>query len=154
MRALLQRVQHADVRVDGELVGKIDRGWLVLLGVRRGDTRDVARWLAEKCVHLRAFPDEQGKMNRSVSDVSGAMLIVSQFTLYGDCQRGRRPGFDAAAPPELAEPLYEAFCEAVLDLGVPVERGVFRADMQVGLTNDGPVTFLLERDAVSPSSGS
>jgi D-tyrosyl-tRNA(Tyr) deacylase len=145
MRALLQRVSHARVEVDDRVVGQIGSGWLILLGVRKGDTLEAAKWLAEKCIHLRGFADDQGKMNRSVADVQGQLLIVSQFTLYGDCQHGRRPGFDDAAPPDQAKELYVSFCEHARSLGVPVEQGIFQADMQVSLVNDGPVTFLVER---------
>lgn len=145
MRALLQRVSTARVQVDDRVVGQIGNGWLILLGIRKGDTIDAAKWLAEKCIHLRGFADDQGKMNRSVLDVQGQLLIVSQFTLYGDCQRGRRPGFDDAAPPDQAKELYLSFCEHARSLGVPVEQGIFQADMQVSLINDGPVTFLVER---------
>jgi D-tyrosyl-tRNA(Tyr) deacylase len=145
MRALLQRVSHARVEVDDRVVGQIGSGWLILLGVRKGDTLEAAKWLAEKCIHLRGFADDQGKMNRSVVDVLGQLLIVSQFTLYGDCQHGRRPGFDDAAPPDQAKELYVSFCEHARSLGVPVEQGIFQADMQVSLVNDGPVTFLVER---------
>jgi D-tyrosyl-tRNA(Tyr) deacylase len=145
MRALLQRVSEARVQVDDRVVGQIGNGWLILLGIRKGDTIDAAKWLAEKCIHLRGFADDQGKMNRSVLDVQGQLLIVSQFTLYGDCQRGRRPGFDDAAPPDQAKELYLSFCEHARSLGAPVEQGIFQADMQVSLINDGPVTFLVER---------
>jgi D-aminoacyl-tRNA deacylase len=145
MRALLQRVSHAQVEVEGRVVGQIGIGWLILLGVRKGDTLESAQWLAEKCIHLRGFPDEDGKMNRSVVDVGGSLLVVSQFTLYGDCQRGRRPGFDAAAPPEEAKELYLRFCMHARSLNIAVEEGIFQADMQVSLVNDGPVTFLVER---------
>lgn len=145
MRALLQRVTQAHVEVDGRVVGQIANGWLVLLGVRKGDTLDAAKWLAEKCVHLRGFADLEGKMNRSVVDISGSLLIVSQFTLYGDCHRGRRPGFDDAAPPDEAKQLYLRFCEHARSLGVAVEEGIFQSDMKVSLINDGPVTFLIER---------
>ena len=144
MRIVLQRVLNASVSVEGQVVGKIDHGWLVLLGVEDGDSIDSVQWLAEKSVHLRAFSDDQGKMNRSVLDVGGRMLIVSQFTLAGDCRKGRRPGFDRAAAPAQARVLYEAFCEQVATLGVPVERGVFQADMKVALVNDGPVTFFID----------
>ncbi len=150
MRALLQRVASASVRVDGQCVGQIGVGWLVLLGIGRGDDASVARWMAEKCVHLRGFCDEAGKMNRSLLEVGGAMLVVSQFTLYGDCSRGRRPGFDAAAAPEIAVQLYETYCQAVRELGVTVEQGIFQADMQVSLINDGPVTLWVERDKRPP----
>lgn len=145
MRALLQRVSQACVRVDGQAVGQIGAGWLILLGIRKGDTREAAQWLAEKCIHLRGFADEEGKMNRSLVDIGGHLLVVSQFTLYGNCQRGRRPGFDDAAPPELAKELYLLFCEHARSLGLQVEQGIFQADMQVSLVNDGPVTFLVER---------
>lgn len=145
MRAVLQRVSEASVTVDGKIVGAIGHGWLVLLGVKKGDNRDTAKWLAEKCVTLRAFSDAAGKMNLSVGDVHGSMLIVSQFTLYGDCIRGRRPGFDQAEEPVAANELYEFFCEQVDALGVPVAKGVFRADMKVALVNDGPVTLIVER---------
>jgi D-tyrosyl-tRNA(Tyr) deacylase len=144
MRVVLQRVTSASVAVDGQVVGQIAQGWLVLLGVERGDTERSVGWLAEKCVLLRAFQDEQGKMNRSILDVGGQMLIVSQFTLAGDCQKGRRPSFDRAAPPQEARGLYDAFCQKVLQLGVHVERGIFQADMKVALVNDGPVTFVID----------
>lgn len=144
MRAVLQRVSRAKVTVDGEVTGAIASGWLVLLGVAPRDSQNQAEWLAEKVANLRAFPDADGKMNRSVQDVSGGVLVVSQFTLYGDCQKGRRPSFTGAAPPAEAEPLYEAFVTALKLLGVPVATGRFAADMQVELVNDGPVTFILE----------
>ena len=145
MKVVVQRVSKASVEVAGKIVGQIEHGWLVLFGAAKGDTRQQAQWLAEKCVGLRAFNDEAGKMNLSVQDVGGSMLIVSQFTLYGDCLRGRRPGFDQAEAPAIANELYEYFCEQVRALGVKVERGVFQADMQVSLINDGPVTFVIER---------
>lgn len=144
MRAVVQRVARASVRVEGEVVGRIGPGWLVLLGVARGDADADADRLAEKVVGLRAFADEQGKMNRSVAEVSGSVLVVSQFTLLGDCRKGRRPGFDEAAEPAEAERLYERFVAAVAATGVPVATGVFRAMMRVELVNDGPVTFLLD----------
>ena len=144
MRAVLQRVLRAEVRVAREIVGAIGPGWLVLLGVGVRDTPADAEWLAEKVVQLRGFADEQGKMNRSVQEIGGAILVVSQFTLYGDCRKGRRPSFIQAAPPELAEPLYEAFIQAVRSWGVPVATGRFAAMMEVELVNWGPVTFLLE----------
>jgi len=145
MKVVLQRVLSSQVDVAGETVGRIGAGWLVLLGVGQGDTLESAKYLADRCSKLRGFSDENGKMNRSVQDVSGAMLVVSQFTLVADCARGRRPSFDGAAPLGVAKELYEAFCEFVADMGIPVERGVFQADMQVSLVNDGPVTFVLER---------
>ena len=144
MRAVLQRVTRASVTVDGAVVGRIERGLLVLLGVTHADTAEQARWLADKTVGLRIFADEQGKMNRGVADVGGAVLVVSQFTLYGDCQKGRRPSFIEAAPPEIAIPLYEEYVNAIKALGIPVETGRFGAMMDVELVNDGPVTLILE----------
>lgn len=144
MRAVVQRVRSATVRVGGDVIGRTDGGLLVLLGVTHGDTVADAVWLAQKIVGLRVFADDQGKMNRSVADVNGGVLVVSQFTLYGDCQKGRRPSFVAAAAPELAEPLYEHFVTAVRAEGVPVATGRFGADMQVELINDGPVTLVIE----------
>ena len=144
MRAVLQRVRRAKVTVDGAVVGEIAAGWLVLLGVGPTDTAAHADWLADKVANLRAFADTDGKMNLSVQDVGGSVLVVSQFTLFGDCQKGRRPSFTGAAPPAVAEPLYEAFVTALKMLGVPVATGRFAADMQVELVNDGPVTFVLD----------
>ncbi len=144
MRACIQRVRRASVVVDGETVGRIELGLLVLLGVGRDDTHEDARAMADKIVGLRIFPDEDDKMNRSLEDIGGAMLVVSQFTLWGDCRKGRRPSFIQAAPPELGEPLYEAFVRAVADRGIHVETGRFRAHMDVELVNDGPVTLLLD----------
>ncbi len=144
MRALLQRVRRASVHVDQELVGQIGPGLLVLLGVTQSDTADQARWLADKIVTLRVFADEHGKMNRDVTENGGGVLVVSQFTLYGDCRKGRRPSFVEAAPPEIAIPLYEAFIDAVRAHGVPVATGRFGAMMQVELVNDGPVTLLVD----------
>ncbi len=147
MKAVLQRVLTSRVEVADEIVGEIKHGWLVLLGVGKGDTAEIAQYLADRCVKLRGFSDEQGKMNLSVQDVGGSILIVSQFTLVADCIRGRRPSFDAAAPPVLANELYETFCECIRATGVPVATGVFQADMKVTLTNDGPVTFIIEKNA-------
>ncbi|MFN6398313.1 MAG: D-aminoacyl-tRNA deacylase [Planctomycetota bacterium] len=144
MRVVLQRVSSASVTVDGQIVGQIAQGWLVLLGIEQGDSDRLVPWLAEKCVHLRAFQDEQGKMNRSILEVDGQMLIVSQFTLAGDCRKGRRPSFDRAAAPAQARVLYDLFCQQIANLGVHVERGVFQADMKVALVNDGPVTFVID----------
>ena len=144
MRAVIQRVSRASVDVGGEVVGEIGRGWLVLLGVARDDAAEDAAKLAEKVVNLRAFEDEAGKMNRSVADVDGAVLVVSQFTIMADCRAGRRPGFSDAAAPELAESLYQEFVRRVEALGRPVATGRFRAEMAVSLVNDGPVTFLLD----------
>jgi D-tyrosyl-tRNA(Tyr) deacylase len=144
MRAVLQRVSRAKVTVGTEVTGEIQQGWLVLLGIAPGDTQQDVNWLAEKVVHLRAFADAEGKMNLSVYDINGAVLVVSQFTLYGDCLKGRRPGFSAAAPPKIAEPLYEQFVLAIRALGVPVQTGRFGAAMAVELVNDGPVTFVID----------
>ena len=144
MRACVQRVSRAEVTIGGESCGQIDRGLVVLLGVAVGDTTDDALQLAGKIVGLRVFDDADGKMNLALSDVEGAMLVVSQFTLLGDCRKGRRPSFVGAAPPEVAEALYEAFVAAVATLGIRVATGRFRQNMQVSLTNDGPVTLLLD----------
>jgi D-tyrosyl-tRNA(Tyr) deacylase len=144
MRAVLQRVARAGVTVEGEVVRSIERGLLVLLGVAPSDTADDARWLADKVVGLRIFADAEDKMNLSVADVGGAVLVVSQFTLYGDCRKGRRPSFIGAAPPEIAVPLYEEFVNAIKALGIPTATGRFGAMMKVELVNDGPVTLILE----------
>ncbi len=144
MRAVLQRVRRAKVTVGDEITGEVVAGWLVLLGVAPGDTLADVDWLADKVANLRAFADDAGKMNRSVQDIGGGVLVVSQFTLYGDCQKGRRPSFTGAAAPAIAEPLYEAFVATLRAHGVPVATGRFAADMQVELVNDGPVTFVLE----------
>ena len=145
MRAVVQRVSRARVVVGDEVVGEVGRGLLVLLGVAPDDAEADARWLADKVVNLRIFPDDTDKMNRSVADAGGGVLVVSQFTLYGDCKKGRRPSFIGAAGPEIAVALYEAFANAVRALGVPVATGRFGAMMHVELVNDGPVTLLLER---------
>jgi D-aminoacyl-tRNA deacylase len=144
MRAVVQRVSRASVEVEGACVGRIARGWLVLLGVGRDDGPEDAARLAEKILNLRAFEDDQGKMNRSVIDVQGALLVVSQFTIMADCRTGRRPSFTDAADPETAESLYLQFRELLAASGLEVAAGVFRATMQVELVNDGPVTFLLD----------
>ena len=144
MRAVVQRVSHAQVKVDGKIVGKIEKGYLVLLGVKEGDTKKEADFLANKVVNLRVFEDENDKMNLSIKDVGGEMLIVSQFTLYGDASHGNRPSFIEAARPEEANSLYEYFCDKV-GQEVHVEKGVFQAEMKVELLNDGPVTILLEK---------
>jgi D-tyrosyl-tRNA(Tyr) deacylase len=144
MRVVLQRVSAARVVVAGEVVGEVGRGWLVLLGVAHADTPAEAAKLADKVANLRAFPDDDGKMNRSVQDVGGGVLVVSNFTLYADCRKGRRPSFIAAARPEQAEPLCRAFADGLRALGVPVAEGRFGADMQVELVNDGPVTLVLD----------
>ena len=146
MRAVLQRVSRASVRVGGETVGIIGPGLLILLGVGREDGEVEARYLAEKCAGLRIFEDAQGKMNRSVVEVGGSVLVVSQFTLYGDCRKGRRPGFSAAAPPETANRLYLYYVEQLRQLGLSVATGIFQAEMAVELVNDGPVTLLLDSE--------
>lgn len=144
MRAVVQRVSQASVTVAGNITGQIQRGLLVLLGVEQGDCEDDARYLAEKTLALRIFDDSEGKMNLSLDEVGGGLLVVSQFTLLGDCRKGRRPSFVQAAAPELAERLYETFLAAAALRGIPVASGVFRANMQVALVNDGPVTLLLD----------
>lgn len=149
MKAVVQRVKEAAVRVDGKVVGEIGPGVLVLLGVEIGDGCSQADWMAEKIVNLRIFQDEQGKMNLALPEVQGAMLAVSQFTLAGNCAKGRRPSFDTAAAPDEANRLYAYFMGKVWELGIPVQSGIFQADMQVSLVNDGPVTFILE----SPKKG-
>ena len=146
MRAVVQRVSEASVRIEGEIVGKIGRGFLILLGVTQGDTPALCSYLAEKCAGLRIFTDDNGKMNLSLKDVGGEVLVVSQFTLYGDCSKGKRPSFIAAAKPDLAIPMYERFIAELMDQGLHVEAGRFGADMQVSLINDGPVTILLDTD--------
>ena len=143
MRAVCQRVSEARVRVAGEVVGEIGAGLCVLLGVARGDGEGDAERLAAKIARLRIFPDEEGRFDRSVVDVGGSALIVSQFTLLANTAKGNRPSFSDAAPPEEAEPLYERFCAGLRELGVPVQQGVFGAAMRVELVNDGPVTIVL-----------
>jgi len=144
MRAVVQRVREASVRVDGVVVGAVGRGLLILLGVGNGDSEKDADFLAEKVLNLRVFPDDDGQMNRSVVDVRGGLLVVSQFTLYGDARRGRRPSYVDAAPPEEANRLYERFVSRVRPSGLEVATGVFRATMDVALVNEGPVTLLLD----------
>lgn len=146
MRAVVQRVSRARVTVGGEVVGQIGPGYVVLLGVSREDDEAAADYLAEKVAGLRVFEDENGKMNRSIQEVGGSILAVSQFTLYGDVRRGRRPGFDRAARPEQAEPLYRRFVERLRALGLHVETGRFQTHMEVELVNDGPVTILIDSE--------
>jgi len=145
MKIVLQRSKQAYVKVDGKEVGAIDKGLVLLVGVTHDDTKETAKFLADKVVNLRIFEDEDGKMNHSLLDVGGDILSVSQFTLYGDCQKGRRPNFMAAAKPDYAEELYHFFNEALREKGVKVETGVFGAMMDVSLVNDGPVTLILEK---------
>lgn len=147
MRVVVQRVSHAQVEVDGVVVGRIERGLLALVGVTHNDTEADVAFAAEKVANLRIFNDDAGKMNLSLLDVGGALLAVSQFTLYGDCRKGRRPSFDAAAPAERARELYERYVLASRGLGLTVETGIFQADMKVSLLNDGPVTLIVESPA-------
>ncbi|HEY2786412.1 MAG TPA: D-aminoacyl-tRNA deacylase [Fimbriiglobus sp.] len=147
MRVVLQRVSSARVVVAGEVVGEVGRGWLALVGVAPNDTADNAAWLADKVAGLRCFSDAEGKMNLSVQDVNGGVLVVSQFTLFADCAKGRRPSFIGAARPEIAEPLVSAFANGLRALGIPVGEGRFGADMQVELVNDGPVTIIVDSPA-------
>ena len=144
MRAVLTRVKSASVTIDGEVVGKIGKGFLILLGVGPEDTREHCRYLAQKALGLRIFEDENGKMNLGLDQIGGEVLVVSQFTLYGNCRKGRRPSFTDAAPPELGNELYEAFLQECETLGYPPQHGRFGADMQVESINDGPVTLWLD----------
>ena len=153
MRAVIQRVSQASVTVKGRVVGAIQRGLVILVGVRAGDTESEAQWMASKIATLRIFDDDEGKLNRSVQDVGGSILVISQFTLYGDARKGRRPSYTDAAPPEVAEPLIHRLVELLEAEGVPVQTGVFRAHMLVEIHNDGPVTILLEQDARSKRQG-
>jgi D-tyrosyl-tRNA(Tyr) deacylase len=150
VRAVVQRVSSASVAVGGETVAAIGRGFLVLLGVASGDTDRQAEWLADKIAGLRIFEDEAGKMNLSVQDIGGSILVVSQFTLLADCRKGRRPSFTDAAPPAEADRLYQVFVSAVRKHGIPVETGVFQAHMEVVLVNDGPVTVVVEAGQQRP----
>ncbi len=146
MRAVLTRVTSASVAIDGQVVGKIGKGFLILLGIGPEDTEKDCRYLAEKALGLRVFEDENGKMNLGLADVGGEVLVVSQFTLYGNCRKGRRPSFIEAAGPELGNALYERFLAICEELGYPPQHGRFGADMQVGSVNDGPVTLILDTD--------
>ena len=145
MKLVIQRAKNASVSVNNEIVGKIDLGFVVLLGVKNGDTKTEADYLVKKLINLRVFSDENDKMNLSIKDVNGKLLIISQFTLYADCSRGNRPGFEDAAKPDVAKPLYEYFCEECQKNGVEVQKGIFGADMKVQLMNDGPVTIVIEK---------
>ena len=146
MRAVLTRVRSASVTIDGNQVAAIDKGFLILLGIGPEDTEETCRYLAEKALGLRIFEDENGKMNLGLSEVDGQVLVVSQFTLYGNCRKGRRPSFTDAAPPELGNRLYEYFLSQCEALGYPPQHGVFGADMKVASINDGPVTLILDTD--------
>jgi D-tyrosyl-tRNA(Tyr) deacylase len=145
VKAVIQRVTSASVTVENKIVGQIGQGIMILLGVEKGDAETQADWLVDKICGLRIFYDDAGKMNLSVQDIGGALLVVSQFTLAGNCAKGKRPSFDTAAPADDGKRLYEYFVAAAKRTGVPVETGIFQADMQVSLVNDGPVTFILER---------
>ena len=144
MKLVVQRVKKAEVKVDGNIIGKIDKGFLVLIGIKVGDTKEQADYLVKKLCNLRVFSDENDKMNLSIKDVKGKLLIVSQFTLYGDCSQGNRPSFIEAARPEEANPLYEYFCNQCELNNIEVQKGIFGADMKVGLVNDGPVTIIID----------
>ncbi|PHR28491.1 MAG: D-tyrosyl-tRNA(Tyr) deacylase [Desulfotalea sp.] len=146
MRTVVQRVSRAQVSIEGKVTASIACGLVVFLGISSKDGPKDLQWLAEKVIHLRIFEDEAGKMNRSLTDIKGEMLIVSQFTLYGDCRKGRRPGFSSAAPPIIAEAYYDQFVQEVRDKGIQVATGTFQTHMQVELINDGPVTLLLDSE--------
>lgn len=146
LKLIVQRVSMAEVKVDGNVVGKINKGYLVLLGVTHTDTKETANYLVKKLCNLRIFEDENGKMNLNINQVEGSLLIVSQFTLYGDCTEGNRPSFTNAAKPEMANELYEYFCNECKKNNIKVEKGVFGAEMKVTLLNDGPVTIILEKE--------
>ena len=145
MKLVIQRVKKAEVKVDGQTVGKIDEGFLVLIGIKVGDTKEQADYLVKKLCNLRVFSDENWKMNKSLNDVNGKLLIVSQFTLYANCSDGNRPSFIDAARPEEAIPLYEYFCNECMKKNIEVQKGIFGADMKVELLNDGPVTIVMEK---------
>ena len=145
MKLVIQRVKEAKVEVESKIVGKIEKGFLVLIGIKKGDKKQQADYLVKKLCNLRVFEDNNGKMNLSLKDVKGKLLIVSQFTLYGDCSDGNRPSFIEAAKPEEAIPLYEYFCEECAKNSIEVQRGIFGADMKVHLLNDGPVTIIIEK---------
>ncbi len=144
MKLIVQRVKNANVKVEEKIVGEIKKGYMVLVGINENDTEKEADYLAKKLINLRIFEDENEKMNLSIQDVKGELLLISQFTLYGDCSNGNRPSFTTAAKPELAEPLYDYFCKKCSEK-IKVEKGIFGANMQVSLVNDGPVTIVLEK---------
>lgn len=145
MKLVIQRVKKAEVKVEGQTVGKIEKGFLVLIGIKTGDTKEQADYLVKKLCNLRIFSDENGKMNLSLKDINGKLLIVSQFTLYANCADGNRPSFIEAARPEEAIPLYEYFCDECKKNNIEVQKGIFGADMKVELLNDGPVTIIIEK---------
>lgn len=144
MRVVLQRVSHAEVKVNNRITGKIQQGFLILVGITHDDNEEIVKKIAGKCIDLRVFEDENGKMNKGLKEIDGKILSISQFTLYADCRKGRRPGFSDAAKPEQANPLYEYFNECIRSQGIEVETGIFGADMKVHLLNDGPVTIILD----------
>jgi len=146
MRTVVQRVTKGTVTINNEIHGSIADGLVVFLGIKADDTIKDLLWMVEKLIHLRIFEDDKKKMNRSLTDIHGEMLIISQFTLYGDCRKGRRPGFSSAAPPPVAQPLYEQFVAEVENRGIQVASGIFQAEMQIELVNDGPVTLLLDSE--------
>ena len=143
MKIVLQRVKEASVKIKGDIYSEINKGFLILIGIEKGDNKEIIERYADKVIKLRIFPDKNDKMNLSIKDVNGSILVVSQFTLAGDCQKGTRPSFDKSAPPDEAKKLYEHFISLIKDYNVPVKTGVFGAMMEVGLINDGPVTFIL-----------
>ena len=143
MKIVLQRVKEASVKINGEIYSEINKGFLILIGIEKGDNKEIIERYADKVIKLRIFPDENDKMNLSIKDVNGSILIVSQFTLAGDCKKGTRPSFDKSAPPDEAQKLYEHFISLIKDYNVPVKTGIFGAMMEIGLINDGPVTFIL-----------
>lgn len=148
MRVLLQRVTHASCTVDNQCTGKIDKGYLALVGITQEDNIEIIEKMASKVINLRVFSDADDKMNLSLQDIQGSVLSISQFTLYADCRKGRRPGFEKSAKPDQAQPLYELFNDTLRKEGIPVETGIFGADMKIELLNDGPVTILLDSDEV------
>ena len=147
MRVIVQRVAKSSVTVDNKTIGNIKQGLNLLVGISKRDTLEELQWMASKCLSLRIFPDEDGRMNQSIQDINGELLVISQFTLYGDCRKGRRPSYDQAATPENAEKLYDHFVALLRDSGLTVATGQFGAMMQVHIENDGPVTLFLEREA-------
>ena len=150
MRLVIQRVKHASVEIDGAIHGKINQGYMILVGIQNEDTREIVEKMAEKVAKLRIFTDEEDKMNLNLSQVDGSILSISQFTLYADCRKGRRPSFIDAAKPDISSPLYDYFNESLRNQGIHVETGIFGADMKCALINDGPVTIVLDSDDIMP----